>query len=66
MSEAVKLMVNAYVAINDRTSLEQMRTQRLRMRNQLQEKIDGAFNMSRSIEAFDEDINVIEAALKRL
>jgi hypothetical protein len=66
MSEAVRLIVNAYVSLKDRHSLEGLREHRQRMRKQLQERAGGAFDVSRSVRQCDEDIKIVEDGLARL
>lgn len=66
MSEAVKLIVDAYVSLKDRQALEEMREHRQRMRKSLQEKADGAFDVSKSVQDFDNDIEIVESGLVRL
>ena len=66
MSDAVKLIVDAYVSLKDRAALEEMREHRQRLRKSLQEKAGGWVDVSRSIQIFDEDIEVVETGLARL
>jgi hypothetical protein len=66
MSDAVKLIVDAYVSLKDRAALEEMREHRQRLRKSLQEKAGGWVDVSRSIQIFDEDIEAVEAGLLRL
>jgi len=66
MSDAVKLIVDAYVSLKDRAALEEMREHRQRLRKSLQEKAGGWVDVSRSIQIFDEDIDAVEAGLARL
>jgi hypothetical protein len=66
MSDAVKLIVDAYVSLKDRAALEEMREHRQRLRKSLQEKAGGWVDVSRSIQIFDEDIEAVEAGLARL
>jgi hypothetical protein len=66
MSDAVKLIVDAYVSLKDRAALEKMREHRQRLRKSLQEKAGGWVDVSRSIQIFDEDIEAVEAGLARL
>ena len=66
MSDAVKLIVDAYVSLKDRAALEEMREHRQRLRKSLQEKAGGWVDVSRSIQIFDEDIEAVETALARL
>jgi hypothetical protein len=66
MSDAVKLIVDAYVSLKDRAALEEMREHRQRLRKSLQEKAGGWVDVSRSIQIFDEDIEAVETGLARL
>lgn len=66
MSDAVKLIVDAYVSLKDRAALEEMREHRQRLRKSLQEKAGGWVDVSRSIQIFDEDIEAVEAGLAGL
>ena len=66
MSDAVKLIADAYVSLKDRAALEEMREHRQRLRKSLQEKAGGWVDVSRSIQIFDEDIEVVETGLARL
>ena len=66
MSDAVKLIVDAYVSLKNRAALEEMREHRQRLRKSLQEKAGGWVDVSRSIQIFDEDIEAVETALARL
>ena len=66
MSEAVKLIVAAYVGLKDRQALEEIREHRQRMRKSLQEKAGGAFDMSKFIQTCDEEIEIVEAGLGKL
>jgi hypothetical protein len=66
MSDALKLIVDAYVSLKDRVALEEMREHRQRLRSDLQAKAGGWVDVSRSIQLFDEDIEAVEAGLARL
>ena len=66
MSDAVKLIVDGYVSLQDRLALEQMREHRQRMRSLLQEKAGGPFDVSGSVRLCDDDIEIIEAGLAKL
>ncbi len=69
MSEAMKMIVDGYVRLKDREALEDLRNHRRRLRQQLQEQRQGsfgAFDVSKSIQAFDAEVLVIEAGLERL
>lgn len=66
MSEAIKLIVDGYVSLKDRTAIEDLRAHRLRLRKQLQDQPKSWVDVSRSTQLFDEELRVIEAALTRL
>jgi hypothetical protein len=66
MSDAMRLIVDALVKLNDREALDAMREHRQRLRGILQEKTGGCFDVSRSIEIYDNDIAVVDAGLARL
>ena len=66
MSEAAKLIVDAYVRLKDCQALEEMREHRLRMRKTLHEKAGGWFDLSRPIRDCDEELRIVESGLERL
>lgn len=66
MSEAMKLIVEGYLSLKDRNSLEDLRAHRERLRKQLQERRPGGIDTGPAMQAFDEDLRVIEAAINRL
>ena len=66
MSEAMKLIVNGYVSLKNRSALEDLREHRQRLRKQLQEQEKGVFDVSHLTQLFDEELRVIEGALDRL
>jgi hypothetical protein len=66
MSSAVTLIVDGFVRLSDRRALESMREHRQRLRESLQERAGGCFDVSRSIELCDDDIVIVEAGLARL
>jgi hypothetical protein len=66
VSEAVKLIVEAFVSLKDRKSIEDLREHRQRLRKSLQEKAGGAFSMDSTIRTMDGDLAEIEAGLARL
>jgi hypothetical protein len=63
---AVKLIVDGYVSLKDRGALEEIRQHRQRLKSQLQQKVDGYFDVSSSLRLFDEDLRVIEEGFRRL
>lgn len=66
MSEAMKMIVDGYVRLKDREALEQLHNHRQRLRLQLRELRGSSLDASRSIQTFDADVLVIEAALEKL
>ena len=66
MSDAIKSIVSALVKLNDRTALEVMRAHRQRLRDSLQQRVGGCFDVSRSIKVCDDDIVIVEAGLASL
>jgi len=69
MSEAMKMIVDGYVRLKDREALEELRSRRRRLRQQLQEQRRGAFgtfDVSKSLQTFDAEVLVIEAGLEQL
>jgi hypothetical protein len=66
MSDALKLIVDCFVSLKNRRALEEMREHRQRLRESLQEKTGGCFDLSSTIRAFDSDIEIVEAGLTKL
>jgi hypothetical protein len=66
MSEAMKLIVEGYISLKDRTALEDIRAHRQRLRKQLDDRPKGYINVSHATEIFDEELSIIEAAINRL
>jgi hypothetical protein len=69
MSEAMKMIVDGYVRLKDREALEELRSHRRRLRQQLQEQrlgSFGTFDVSKPLQIFDAEVLVIEAGLERL
>jgi hypothetical protein len=66
MSDAMRSIVDAYVALNDREALERLQEHRQRLKRDLQVKSGEWFDVSRSTKALDDELNIIEAGLARL
>jgi hypothetical protein len=66
MSEAIKLIVDGYLSLKNRDALEDLRAHRQRLRKQLEERTPGGIDAGPAMDAFDEDLRVIEAAINRL
>jgi hypothetical protein len=65
MSEALEMIVDGYVRLNDRRSLTELKAHREDLIAELKAR-KGWFDLSQSIRQFDEDIVQIEAGLARL
>jgi hypothetical protein len=65
MSLAIKSIVDGYVRLNDRNSLEDLRQHRQSLRRQVNGQGE-YFDVSRTIQILDEDIRVIEAGIGQL
>jgi hypothetical protein len=66
MSEAIKSIVNGYFSLGDRVALEEIRNHRQRLRKQLVDQPPSWVDPSSTIRLLDEDLQVVEDALKRL
>ena len=66
MSEAVKLIVDAYVNLKNRQALEELREHRQRMRKNLEGKTAGLFDVSKVIRTYDDELEIIETGLGRM
>jgi len=67
MSEAVKLIVEGYLSLKNRSALEDLRAHRQRLRKQLHDcSSSGLEVVRRTTEMFDEELIVIKAAIHRL
>lgn len=64
MSEFVKLIVDAYVTLKDRKSMEELREHRQMLRAKLQAIT--VIDVSSSIELIESDLSEIEAGMSRL
>lgn len=65
MSLAIKSIVDGYVRLNDRNSLEDLRQNRQFLRRQV--TVQGEYlDVSRTIQMLDEDLRVIEAGIGQL
>jgi hypothetical protein len=62
---AISLIVDGYLTLKDRTSLGELREHRQRLRRQLDSQ-KGPFDVGRTIQILDEDIQVIESGLNQL
>jgi hypothetical protein len=67
MSEAVKLIVEGYLSLKDRSALEDLRAHRQRLRRQLHDRSSSGLDVvRRTTELLDEELRVIDAAIDRL
>ncbi len=64
-SEAVKLIVDAYVHLKDREAIEALREHRQMLRERLQRSNSDWFNTGSSIRLIDSDLSEIEAGLPK-
>jgi hypothetical protein len=62
----MKMIVDGYVRLKDRDALEQLRSHRQRLRQQLRDHRYGVLDINNSLETFDAEVRVIEAALEKL
>jgi hypothetical protein len=66
MSDAMKSIVDGYMSLKDRVSLEELRAHRLQLKKKLQEQSSRSFDPSKTIKLYDDDLQIIEAAISRL
>lgn len=66
MSQAIKLIVDGYVRLNDRRALEDVLDHRRHIGRELKARPNSWVDLSGSIRQIDEEIAVIEAGLERL
>jgi hypothetical protein len=65
MSEAIGLIVNGYVKLGGRKALEDLKAHRCRLASELK-SINGALDLSSSINQLEKEIAVIDAGLAKL
>jgi hypothetical protein len=66
MSFAIKSIVDGYVSLKDRNSLEDLRQHRQLLRRRVNGQATEFFDVSRTIQILDEDIQMIEAGISQL
>jgi hypothetical protein len=66
VSEAMKLIVDAYVGLENRFGLEEMRQHRQELRNELRMRTGQGFDFGLSVRTIDEDLSAIEDGITRL
>ena len=66
MSEAIKLIVDGYLTLKDRQSLEGLRAHRQRLKERLQDRPKSWVDVDSTARLLDDDLRVIEAAIDRL
>jgi hypothetical protein len=64
VSESVKLIVDAYVSLNDRQAMEELRDHRQMLRKKLQ--ACNGIDVSSSIRLIESDLSEIESGFARL
>jgi hypothetical protein len=65
VSEAIKLIVEGYLTLKDRQSLEGLRAHRQRLRERLQDRPKSWVDVDSTARLLDDDLRVIEAAIAR-
>ena len=65
MSEAIRLIVDGYVSLNDRKSLVELREHRMKLATELRTKQGGPFDFSASIKLFEAELAAIEEGIGR-
>ena len=65
MSEAMKLIVDAYVKLSARKALEDLKAHRHRLASELR-SLNGPLDLDTSIRQLEEEVTVIDAGLERL
>ena len=63
MTEALKLIVDGYLSLKNREAIEDLRAPRQRLRKQLEERTPGGIGAGPTMQLFDEELHVIQAAL---
>ena len=63
MTEALKLIVNGYLSLKNREAIEDLRAHRQKLRKQLEERTPGGIDAGPTMQLFDEELHVIQAAL---
>jgi hypothetical protein len=66
MSESMKSIVDAYVGLENRFALEEMRRHRQELRNELRMRTGEGFDFGLSVRTIDEDLKEIEDGFARL
>jgi hypothetical protein len=63
VTEALKLIVNGYLSLKNREAIEDLRAHRQKLRKQLEERTPGGIDAGPTMQLFDEELHVIQAAL---
>jgi hypothetical protein len=63
VTEALKLIVDGYLSLKNREAIEDLRAHRQRLRKQLEERTPGGIDAGPTMQLFDEERHVIQAAL---
>ena len=66
MSVALGMIVDGYVSLKNRQALEELREHRQRLRMQLLLRRTSAFDPTKSIRLYEQEVEVIETGLQRL
>jgi hypothetical protein len=66
MSDAINLIVDGYLTLKDRRSLENLREHRQRLMKQLQDRPKGGIDVGPAMRLFGDELRVIEAGIDRL
>jgi hypothetical protein len=66
MSEAMQSIVDAYVGLENRFALEEMRRHRQELKNEIRMRSGQGFDFGLSLRTIDEDLSAIEDGITRL
>ena len=61
----MKLIVDGYLSLKNHEALEEMRAHRQRLRRQIEDRPPGGIDAGPAMEALEEDLRIIEAAINR-
>jgi hypothetical protein len=59
----IKLIVDGYLTLKDRSAIEDLRAGRERLRKQIQDRSNGCFDVSKATDLFDVELRIIQAVL---
>ena len=66
MDKAIKQIVDAYVRLQNRNALEDLRTLRQGLLSDLKGRSDSAYDVNGAVRQLDDELAVIEAGLQKL